>query len=70
VVFEADNDKIELQNILMTSFQWSHHHYVTKITSQKLFQFAHLLPIKFLATPVLRLYLKSAWQAKTVTWNE
>jgi len=28
--FEADYDKIELQNIVMTSFQWRHHHYVTK----------------------------------------
>jgi len=32
MVFEADYDKIELQNIVMTSFhfQWCHHHYVTK----------------------------------------
>jgi len=25
VVFEADYDEIELQNIVMTSFQWHHH---------------------------------------------
>jgi len=30
VVFEADYDEIELQNIVMTSFQRHHHHYVTK----------------------------------------
>jgi len=30
VIFKADYDKIELQNIVMTSFQWRHHHYVTK----------------------------------------
>jgi len=30
VVFEADYDKIKLQNIVMTSFQWCHHHYITK----------------------------------------
>jgi len=30
VVFEADYDKIEVQNIVMTSFQWRHHHYITK----------------------------------------
>jgi len=39
-VFEADYDKIELQNIVMMSFQWCHHHYVIKI-----FQFGSL-PIK------------------------
>jgi len=26
VVFEADYDEMELQNIVMTSFQWHHHH--------------------------------------------
>jgi len=26
LVFEADYDEIELQNIVMTSFQWLHHH--------------------------------------------
>jgi len=45
VIFEADYDEIELQNIVMTSFQWQHHHYVTKIASQNFFQFG-LLPIK------------------------
>jgi len=33
VVFEADYDKIKIQNIAniaMTSFQWRHHHYVTE----------------------------------------
>jgi len=25
VLFEADYDKIKLQNIVMTSFQWCHH---------------------------------------------
>jgi len=36
VVFEDDYDEIELQNVVpvMTSFQWCHHHYVTK-TSPK-----------------------------------
>jgi len=29
VVFEADYDKIKLQNIVMTSFQWRHY-YVTE----------------------------------------
>jgi len=27
VVFEANYDEIKLQNIVMTSFQWRHHHY-------------------------------------------
>jgi len=30
VVFEADYDEIELQNIVMMSFQWCHHHYITE----------------------------------------
>jgi len=30
VVFEADYDKIKLQNIIMTSFQWRHCHYITE----------------------------------------
>jgi len=30
VVFEADYNEMELQNIVMTSFQWRHHHYVTE----------------------------------------
>jgi len=30
VFFEADYDEVELQNIVMTSFQWHHHHYVTE----------------------------------------
>jgi len=30
VVSQADYDEIELQNIVMTSFQWRHHHYVTE----------------------------------------
>jgi len=30
VVFEADYDEIKLQNIVMMSFQWCHHHYVTE----------------------------------------
>jgi len=30
VVFEADYDVIELQNIVMMSFQWLHHHYVPR----------------------------------------
>jgi len=46
VVFEADYDKVELQNIVMTSFQWRHHHWsprnVTKIPSRKFFQFGSL----------------------------
>jgi len=29
MVFEADYDETELQNIVMTSFQWRHHNYVT-----------------------------------------
>jgi len=37
VVFEADYDEIELQNIVMTSFQWRHHYDLTKITSQIFF---------------------------------
>jgi len=43
VVFEADYDKIKLQNIVMTSFQWCHHHHVTERHHQnnvtKSFQF-------------------------------
>jgi len=31
--FEADYNEIKLQNIVMMSFQWHHHHYVTKIFS-------------------------------------
>jgi len=51
MIFEADYDKIELQNIVMTSFQWRHHYYVTEKTSQI---FSNLGPSqsKFLATPV------------------
>jgi len=30
VVFEVDYDEIKLQNIVMTSFQKRHHHYVTE----------------------------------------
>jgi len=30
VVFEVDYDEIDFQNIVMTSFQWRHHHYVTE----------------------------------------
>jgi len=30
VVFEADYDEIKLQNIVMTSFQWCHHHRITE----------------------------------------
>jgi len=30
VVFEVDYDEIKLQHIVMTSFQWRHHHYVTE----------------------------------------
>jgi len=45
-VFEGDYNEIEFQNIVLTSFQWHHHNYVTendtKITSQKLFQFGSL----------------------------
>jgi len=26
-VFQTDYDEIELQKIVMTSFQWRHHHY-------------------------------------------
>jgi len=48
VIFEADYDEIELQNIVMTSFPWRHHHYVTKKRHQNnvtnFFQF-ELLPI-------------------------
>jgi len=29
MVFQADYDKIELQKIVTTSFQWRHHHYAT-----------------------------------------
>jgi len=56
VVFEADYDEMELQNIVMTSFQWRHHRYVTESRHQnnvtKIFQFGPL-PIKILATPVV-----------------
>jgi len=34
LVFKADYDKIELQNIVMTSFKWHHHHYVTEKRQQ------------------------------------
>jgi len=30
MVFETDYDEIEIQNIVMTSFQWRQHHYVTE----------------------------------------
>jgi len=30
VVFQAKYDEIELQKIAITSFQWRHHHYLTK----------------------------------------
>jgi len=30
VDFEADYNEIELQNIVMMTFLWRHHHYVTK----------------------------------------
>jgi len=30
VVFQADYDKIKVQKIVMTSFQWRHHHYITE----------------------------------------
>jgi len=47
VVFEADYDNIELQNIVMTSFQRRHHHYVTEKRHRnnvtKFFQFRPLL---------------------------
>jgi len=37
VVFQAEYDEIEVQKIVMTSFQWHYRHYVTenvtKITS-------------------------------------
>jgi len=43
VVFEADYDEIELQNIVMTSFQWHRHHCFTEKHYQnhvtKIFQF-------------------------------
>jgi len=49
VVFEADYDEIEIQNIVMMSFQWliiiTSPKNVTKITSQIFFQFGPL-PIK------------------------
>jgi len=49
VVFEADNDEIELQNKVMTLFQWRHHYYVTEKLHQnnvtKFFQIGPL-PIK------------------------
>jgi len=52
VVFEADYDETELQNIVMTSFQWLHHHYVTEKRHKN---FSNLGPFrsKFLATPVV-----------------
>jgi len=51
VVFEADYDKIKLQNTVTTSFQWRYHHYVTEKRNQK---FSNLDPFqsKFLAAPV------------------
>jgi len=52
VVFEADYDEIELQNVVMTSFPWRHRHYVTKITSQNFFNLGPSQS-KFLATPVV-----------------
>jgi len=30
VLFQADYDEIEVQKIVITSFQWCHHHYVTE----------------------------------------
>jgi len=49
VVFEADYDKIELQNIVITTIQLRHCHYVTEKhhqnNVQKFFQFKPL-PIK------------------------
>jgi len=39
MVFEADMTKYNFKHIVITSFQWCYHHYVTKITSQKCFQF-------------------------------
>jgi len=35
VVFQTNFDEIELQKIVMTSFQWRHHPYVTKIRHQR-----------------------------------
>jgi len=34
VVFEVDYDEIELQNMVMTSFQWRHHQYITEKRQQ------------------------------------
>jgi len=56
VVFEADYDEIELENIVMTSFQWRHHHSssrnVTNITSQIFSNFISS-QLKFLAALVV-----------------
>jgi len=71
VVFEADYAEIELQNIAMTSFQWCHYHYitenVTKITSQKIFQFG-LLPIK-VSGYASGLGLIIWWSLKKRSWS-
>jgi len=32
--FQAGYDESELRKIAMTSFQWHHHNYITKLTSQ------------------------------------
>jgi len=63
VVFEADYEEIELQNTVMTSFQWRHHYSVTEkqwhhhysVNEKRHKNFSNLGPSqsKFLATPVV-----------------
>jgi len=58
--FQANYDKIELQNIVMTSFQWSHHHQVTEKRHQNnvtiFFQFLATQVTVVFATFQLRLF--------------
>jgi len=49
VLFEANYDEIELQNIVMTSVQWPQHHSVTEkrhLNNGTIFFQLGLLPIK------------------------
>jgi len=52
VVFEADYEEIKLQNIVMTSFQWRHHHCVTEKRHKNFFN-SGSSQSKFLAEPVV-----------------
>jgi len=54
--FEADYDEIKLQNIVMKSFQWHHHHYITeKRHLNNITKIFNLGPSrsKFLAAPIV-----------------